>query len=502
MCNKAARDALNQPLDTIIGHHCHHLVHNTDCPIEECPCAKILKTKAPNLTEYVSAGRYYMLSAWPIFNDSGDIKAIIHSVRDITERKQSEIELIHAKEKAEESERLKTAFLLNLSHEIRTPMNGIMGFAQLLKEPLLTQEEQKKFIQNIVKSSTRMLKIITALVNISKIESGQMDVSISKVDINEQLDLVFDEFIKEATAKRLSFSIKSKLPSEDSIIQTDQEKIISVLNNLVDNAMKFTLKGSVEIGCSKKSEFVEFFVSDSGEGIKEEKRSIIFERFRQGSESLTRNYEGAGLGLSISKSYIEMLGGKIWFESNPGTGSTFYFTIPIKSEISPEIDDQVIRSDIGLDDSINLKVLLVEDDESSADFLSIVLKPFIGDLLLAHTGTEAIELFNCNPEIDLILMDIKLPEIDGVEVIRKIREINKDVIIIAQTAYDQFDDKESAKEAGCDGTKENQAFDAITIKLKKKRTLPLVLETMEKFSHQKYPWLNNKKLIFEGAAYL
>lgn len=451
MCNKAARDALNQPLDKIIGHRCYHLVHNTNCPIKECPCEITLITKSPNFTEYVSTGRYYLLTAWPIFNDSGDIKAMIHSVRDITEKKQSELELIRAKEKAEESDRLKTVFLLNLSHEIRTPMNGILGFSQLLKEPLLTQEQQHKFIKNIEKSSKRMLNIISALVNISKIESGQMEVSLSDVDFNEQLDTVYHEFKNEVAIKGLNFSIKSNLSSDDAVIQTDKDKVLSVLNNLVDNAIKFTIKGSIEIGCSKKGAFIEFFVADSGEGIEEEKLSIIFERFRQGSESLTRNYEGAGLGLSIAKSYVELLGGKIWFESSPGTGSTFYFTLPITSAAKPDAEESVPRSDDVLDKCVNnLKVLIVEDDESSADFLSIILKPLTRELLVAHTGTEAMDLFTRNPDVDIILMDIKLPEIDGVEVIRKIRKINQWVIIIAQTAYDKFADKESAKEAGCD----------------------------------------------------
>lgn len=450
MCNKAARDSLNQPIEKLIGQRCYHLVHNQDCPIKDCPCENTLKTKSPQFSEYESAGRHYLLYSWPILTDSGDIKAMIHSVRDNTAVKEAEYELIRAKEKAEESDRLKTAFLLNLSHEIRTPMNGIMGFVQLLNEPYLTHAEQSKFIKYIEKSSTRMLNIIAALVNISKIESGQMEITLTDTNVNEHIETVYNEFKQEAEKKGVQFFIRSTLPPEITIIQSDKEKIFSVLNNLVDNAIKFTHRGSIEFGCSKKGEFLEFFVADTGDGIEEEKRSIIFERFRQGSESMTRNYEGAGLGLSIAKSYVEILGGKIWFESHLNKGSTFFFTIPCKTETTLETADQMISVDLKSDSwRNNLKILIVEDDETSAEFLSLILKSYIGEILLAPNGTEAIEIFTRNPDIDLVLMDIKLPEMDGFEVTRKIREIDKDVIIIAQTAYGLSADKVKAKEAGC-----------------------------------------------------
>ena len=236
-------------------------------------------------------------------------------------------------------------------------MNGIMGFAQLLNEPYLTHEEQSKFIRNIEKSSKRMLNILTALVNISKIESGQMEISLSDTDVNKNIEAVYNEFKQEAEKKGVQFFIRSNLPPESTIIQSDKEKILSVLNNLVDNAIKFTQRGSIEFGCSKKGEFLEFFVADTGDGIEEEKHPIIFERFRQGSESMTRNYEGAGLGLSIAKSYIEMLGGKIWFESHLKKGSTFYFTIPCKTETTIETYDQMIPVDLKSDSwKDNLKI--------------------------------------------------------------------------------------------------------------------------------------------------
>ena len=243
-----------------------------------------------------------------------------------------------AREKAEESDLLKTAFLANMSHEIRTSMNGILGFTELLKEPMLTGEEQKEYIDIIEKSGARMLNIINNIVSMSKIESGQMEITISETDINEQLEYIFNFFKPEAEKKNLQISYKNPLPSQKTIIKTDKEKVTAILINLVENAIKFTTSGFIKFGYEKKANWLEFFVKDTGTGVTREQKDSIFERFRQGSESLSRNYEGAGLGLSISKAYVELLGGKIWVDdysdsaiSNiPGKriGSIFCFTIP------------------------------------------------------------------------------------------------------------------------------------------------------------------------------
>jgi PAS domain S-box-containing protein len=249
-------------------------------------------------------------------------------VEDITERKQTEFELIKAKEKAEESDRLKSAFLANMSHEIRTPMNGILGFAELLKEPNLTSDDQQDFIQIIQVSGARMLNTINNIVDISKIESGLTNVDIKETNINERMEFIYKFFKPEVEIKGLQFLFKSSLPAKEAIIKSDNEKVYGILTNLVKNAIKFTYEGSIEFGYEKKGEYLEFFVKDTGVGIPQNQQQIIFERFRQGSDSLTRRYEGSGLGLSISKSYVEMLGGKIWVESAEGKGSTFYFTIP------------------------------------------------------------------------------------------------------------------------------------------------------------------------------
>ena len=359
------------------------------------------------------------------------------------------IQLKEAKEKAEESDRLKSAFLANMSHEIRTPMNGILGFTQLLKEPNLTHEEQQDFIRVIEKSGERMLNTLNDIVDFSKIESGITKVDIKETNINKQIEFIYKFFKPEVESKGITFSVKNNQPTKEAIINTDNEKVYGILTNLVKNAIKFTDEGSIEIGYEKKGEYLEFYVKDTGVGIPKKNMGIIFERFRIGSESLDRLYEGSGLGLSISKSYVEMLGGRIWVESEEGKGSTFYFTIPCNNEFDAiAIKNAVSTEDIGVQMK-NLKILVVEDDETSYKYFGALLQKNIYDVLYAKTGLEAVSACHNNPDIDLILMDIRMPVMDGYEATHQIREFNKEVIIIAQTAYVLSDDRGKSIEAGC-----------------------------------------------------
>lgn len=359
-----------------------------------------------------------------------------------------------AKEKAEESERLKAAFLANMSHEIRTPMNGILGFVGLLKEPKLSGEEQQEYILIIEKSGERLLNIINDIVDISKIEAGQMAINMKESNINDQVEYINTFFQPEFERKGLQYSFKNGLPSKDAIIKTDREKIYAILINLVKNAIKFTNVGSIEFGYKliKNNEHseLEFFVKDTGIGIPKDRQEAIFERFIQADISDKMALQGAGLGLSISKAYVEMLGGKIWLESEAGKGSTFYFTIPYNCE-SREIDIPVNfeSADPVKYQVENLKILIAEDDEISEKLLRMGVKIFGKEILKARTGVESIEICYNNPDIDLVLMDIKIPGINGYEAVRQIRQFNKDVIIIAQTAYGLSGDREKAIEAGC-----------------------------------------------------
>ncbi len=256
------------------------------------------------------------------------IDGYLLQVQDITERKRNEEELIKARDKAEESDRLKSAFLANMSHEIRTPMSGILGFAELLKEPGLSGDEQDKYIGIIQKSGNRLLNIINEIVDISKIESGAMKLTLSETNINEQLDFIYNFFKPEVEAKRIAFFCHCPLPIEEASIITDREKVFAILTNLVKNAIKYTREGSISLGYKKIGSELEFFVKDTGIGIPIEKQEAIFERFIQADVSDRMAMEGAGLGLAITRAYVEMLGGRISLESEEGKGSVFVFTIP------------------------------------------------------------------------------------------------------------------------------------------------------------------------------
>jgi two-component system sensor histidine kinase ChiS len=359
-------------------------------------------------------------------------------------------ELEEALEKATESDLLKSVFLANMSHEIRTPMNGILGFAELLKEPTLTSDDQQEFIQTIQICGARMLDTINSIVDISKIESGLSNVDIKGTDINEKIEFAYKFFKPEFERKGLKFSSKTSLTSKEAVIKTDNEKLYGILTNLIKNAIKFTYEGSIDFGYEKKGDYLEFFVKDTGIGIPDNKKELIFERFRQGNESHSKDYEGSGLGLSICKSYVEMLGGKIWVESEEGIGSTFYFTIPYDTAIEEKKEIiNAVSAEHNDDQLRNLKILIVEDDEVSYSLLSKMFQKISKEVLHSVTGIEAVEACRSNPDLDLVLMDIRMPHMDGLEATRQIRQFNKDLIIIAQTAYAFTGDSEKALEAGC-----------------------------------------------------
>jgi signal transduction histidine kinase len=371
-------------------------------------------------------------------------------IQDITDQRKIEQELIKAKNHAEESDRLKSAFLANMSHEIRTPMNGILGFTDLLRTPDLSGEKQLAYINIIQKSGDRMLGIINDIIDISRIESGQMRVTFSKTNINDQIENIYSFFLPEVKEKGIELTYKTALPTKDAIIKTDGEKLFAILTNLTKNAIKFTSKGSIEFGYEKIDNEIEFYVKDSGIGILAEQMDYIFKRFRQGNESLSRTYEGAGLGLSISKAYVELLGGKIRVESIFGKGSIFYFTVPYNTEIT----SMVIVAKNDLENSVNnekksLTILIADDDLASETLISKTLESFSKVEFRVRTGSDAVDCCRSNPNIDLILMDIKMPGIDGYEATRQIRLFNKKVIIIAQTAFALLGDREKALEAGC-----------------------------------------------------
>jgi PAS domain S-box-containing protein len=398
------------------------------------------------LKRYDGEYRWIIDDGCPRFDSKGKFIGYIGHCLDITERKQVEEELIKAKEKAEESDRLKTAFLTNISHEIRTPMNGILGFAELLNTPGLSGEKQAEFIRIIERSGRRMLDIINDIVEISKIEAGYQELHPEETHVNHVLKDLYDFF--EPETKNVMLSYETGLSDDESRIETDSAKLAQILTNLIKNALKFTDSGSIEYGYAVKGDKLEFFVKDTGIGIAPDQQDLIFERFRQADTTYTRGYEGAGLGLSISKAYVGMLGGQLWIESEIGKGSTFYFTITYNPITGSQEKISGVTGISGISRAIN--ILIADDDYAVRFYFMELLQDDNIRLSYATNGQEALDLIRSGEQIDLILMDFSMPVMDGFESARRIKEYGPDIRIIAQTAYAFSENEDRAKQAGCD----------------------------------------------------
>ncbi len=374
----------------------------------------------------------------PVYNEVGHIYRIIGTSKNITEQKEILAELTAAKEHAIESDRLKSAFLANISHEIRTPMNGILGFSALLKEADLSGEEQTEYVGLIEQSGQRMLNLINDLIDISRIEAGETKLQIEPTPVNKVLRDLHAFFMPAISKKKLQLHCTLGLPDTESIIETDSGKLTQILTNLIQNALKFTRTGGIDFGYTRQDTTLEFYVTDSGIGIPDEMLQKIFDRFRQVDNTLTRNHEGSGLGLSITKAYVAMLGGKLSVQSREGTGSTFTFTLPYNPQNSALTTQHS-------EDCI----LIVDDDDVSTLLLNKTFKGENITLLSAENGMEAVELVQHHPEINLVLMDLQMPIMNGYEATKLIKQQHPDLPIIAQSAYSSKEEKEKAREAGC-----------------------------------------------------
>lgn len=370
-------------------------------------------------------------------------------VRDITARKKVERELIAAKEKAEISDQLKTAFLHNISHEIRTPMNAIVGFSALLNEPDINAEIRDSYLKIIIDSSDQLLAIVNDIIEISNIEVGILKASMNDINLNSQLLAIYRQFSHKAAEKGIEFKLNTALSGSKAMIETDSVKLIQILSNLLNNAIKFTRKGKIVFGYTHKDGYLEFYVADTGIGIHPDQHEKIFERFYQVENSASRAYEGTGLGLSITKAYVELLGGNIWLSSEPDRGSVFYFTLPYKKAKHQFISEMETTARDQGNTNPGKSVLIAEDDDNNFYLMKELLSDMNLNIIRASNGVEAVDAFNSGEKIDLVLMDIKMPIMDGYEATRQILERQPEAKILAQTAY--ADDEIKAIESGCMG---------------------------------------------------
>ncbi|MFP4042285.1 MAG: response regulator, partial [Bacteroidales bacterium] len=361
-----------------------------------------------------------------------------------------------AKQKAEEADRIKSAFLANMSHEIRTPMNAILGFARLLKEPSLNKEQLHEYVDIINGRANHLLQIINDILDLSKIESDQLLISEEEFNLNQFLNEIYTVIsneLKQAGKSDLDLYLKNGLKEDDANIVSDKTRLQQILFNLLNNAVKYTREGFVEFGYRMqdgKWGDLEFFVRDTGIGIEEDKQNVIFDRFRQSDESKTREFGGAGLGLSISKGLVGKLGGQMWVNSEYGKGSVFYFTIPFKYK--NEKDKIVTLQNNNFSMSYNwenIQILVVEDDMLSSKFLEAILEDTGASIVFTKDGNDALEEVK-NNKVDIVLMDIQLPGMSGNETTRQIKEINMNIPVIAQTAHAMAEDKSKSMDAGCD----------------------------------------------------
>ncbi|MEI7501053.1 MAG: PAS domain S-box protein [Bacteroidota bacterium] len=382
------------------------------------------------------------------FLDMNDRQYVVGFFRDITERREAEVSLKKALVKAESGNRLKTAFLQNISHEVRTPLNGILGFGNLLAEPDLTSEEKQEFTRHLKVSSDRLINTITDYINISLIATENVQVKPEAVNVNTVLKEVQTKFQSDCDDKNIALKLVIPKDHEHLTLITDPELLSKIISCLMSNAIKFTDHGTVTLGYSIKSQAVEFFVIDTGIGIDAEAHEKIFEPFVHENTSENREHQGSGLGLSIAKGFLQLLGGEGRLESEKGKGAAFFFSLPI--EPANIVKDEPIAHPIKHAGMIRPVILLAEDDHSSGRYMEMILKPITSGIFKAPNGHVAVEMCHLHPEISLVFMDLKMPGMDGLEATLQIKSFRNDLPIIAVSAYALSSDKQKALDAGCD----------------------------------------------------
>ena len=376
-------------------------------------------------------------------------------LNDITQQKELEAGLIEAKQKAENDDFQKSVFLANMSHEIRTPLNGILGFTDYLQHESPSYEDYGYYLDIIQKSGQRLLNTVNGIIELSKVRAGISTVEPGPVNLNHKLEELVEFFKSETDQKPLTITLANELPEAEARILIDEQKLESIITNLLKNAIKYTDEGSIMVGVWLQDSTLTVSVSDTGRGIPEEKQEAIFERFNRGDLRNQDMTEGAGLGLAVTTSYVNMLNGALRLSSVEGQGSTFYVDLPYRpagesehfSRKAQAVDHQYITAKLASQGK-TLKVIVAEDDRASYLVLSMLLEKLGAAVIHTTTGPETTEQMRTNPDTDIVMMDINLPETDGYETSRQIRTFNDKVFIIAQTAYALEGDKGKALEAG------------------------------------------------------
>ncbi|MBN1182137.1 MAG: PAS domain S-box protein [Bacteroidales bacterium] len=393
----------------------------------------------------------YEFSFVPLIEDN-KVLGFCEYAREITTAKKYEKELKKAKEKAEESDRLKSAFLANMSHEIRTPMNGIIGFSDLLIRPDLPREKYALYADTLRSSCYQLLSIVNDILDISRIETGQIMLRKEEISVNKILNDLYKIYKPSAEDAGLDIYVECGLSDDEGILYTDMVRLRQVLVNLIGNALKYTNKGYIKFGYVKENNVLKFYVEDTGIGIDKDMHYIVFERFRQADVGLAKKFSGTGLGLSISKGFVELLGGEIGVESVPEKGSNFFFTLPysplkskkaIKTKPEPHVEIKANKS---------IMILVAEDEEINFLLMKEVINSNLKDAIVMHArdGIEAIKMVDDYPNIDIVFMDIKMPNMNGYEATGLIKKLRPNLPVIAITAYAMPEDEKLSKDAGCD----------------------------------------------------
>lgn len=363
-------------------------------------------------------------------------------------------DLIKTNTEAEASNKLKSTFLANISHEIRTPLNSVVGFSNLLLTDNITREVKEKYFEQITYNSEKLLQIIGDIIDLSRLESSQIEITNEEVSVNDVVKEVIEEArqVIKRNEKAIIVNVKTQFENNTDLIISDRVWLKRVLSHLMDNAVKFTLDGSIEFSSFLQNEDLVFKIKDTGIGINKNNLGHIFEEFRQEVNGHHRPFEGLGIGLTLVKEVAQRMGGKIIVQSEKGIGSVFTFSIPYRSAISSKpVPGRLLKDRQAKPvDWSSRKCLLVDDNMDVLIYLKRILLDTGINVIAASSGGEAIEVIKTNSDIDVVLLDLQMPEINGLDVTKEIRKISKDLPIIAQTAYIFEDDKDLILKAGCD----------------------------------------------------